>query len=248
MTKFISKSKQNKQILDSALLASNLPVNILILGNSGLGKKLLAKQISKDTQYFDALLLEELINSSKINLNQYSQLIIYNIQKLINKNEFFDNCKNIKIIATSTYDLGEYSSVFAVKLQLDDMNINNEDFDEIKNIYIKEACLLSGFNDINQNELQYDLSQNGKSLKKSIYKQIFKKSLTEDDLIQSLENYLFNQVKKDKTYKDLLCIFEIPLINAAKKAFKSQLKMSSQLNINRITLRKKIQQYFNNEE
>jgi len=248
MTKFISKSQQNKQILNSALLAINLPVNILILGNEGVGKKLLAKQISNDTQYFDALLLEELINTSKINLNQYTQLIIFDIDKIINKNEFFDNCKNIKIIATSSNDLNEYSAVFAVKLQINDMDIKNDDFNEIKNIYIKEACLLSGLNDIDESELTYDISKNGKSLKKSIYKQIFIKSIDQSDLLNLFEDYLYNEVRKNKTYKDLIALFEIPLLNASQKAFKSQLKMSNQLNINRITLRKKLNQYFNEEE
>jgi len=211
-------------------------------------KKLLAKQISNNTQYFDARLLEELINTSKINLNQYTQLIIFDVDKIINKSEFFDNCKNIKIIATSTNDLNEYSAVFAVKLQISNMYINNEDFNEIKNIYIKEACLLSGLENIDESELFYDLSDNGHSLKKSIYKQIFINSMNENDLMNSFENYLYHEVKENKTYKDLLSIFEIPLLNASKRAFKSQLKMSSQLNINRITLRKKLNQYFTEEE
>jgi DNA-binding protein Fis len=36
----------------------------------------------------------------------------------------------------------------------------------------------------------------------------------------------------------------VPLLKAAKTAFKSQLKMAEKLSINRITLRKKIHQYF----
>ena len=47
MNSFISKSKETKNILQSALLAINLPVNILILGEVGLGKKLLTKEIIK---------------------------------------------------------------------------------------------------------------------------------------------------------------------------------------------------------
>jgi DNA-binding protein Fis len=50
-------------------------------------------------------------------------------------------------------------------------------------------------------------------------------------------------MEKTKTYKELLELFEIPLLQAAKKRFKSQVKMADNLDINRNTLRKKILQY-----
>ena len=244
MKSFISKSKETKNILQSALLAINLPVNILILGEIGLGKKLLAHEIIKDVQSFDAILLEELINTKKINLSHYKTLIIYDLHNVLNKNEFLFNCKEIKIIATSLNDYTEYSNTFAVKIQMPTLSTKNEDFKYISNEYIKEATILSENSNIDTSKIKYDLSQNGISLKKSIFKSIFNSSLNNNELMKSFEEYLYEEVKKDKTYKDLLALFEIPLLNASKKAFKSQLKISNQLAINRITLRKKLDYYF----
>ena len=244
MNQFISKSKETKNILESALLAINLPVNIVILGDVGLGKKLLTKEILKDGQSFDASLLEELINSKKINLSHYNTLIVYDLHNVINKNEFLFNCKDLKIIATALCDCNEYSSSFAVKIQMPKLNSSNEDFKYITQSYIKEATILSDNQDIDLKKIKYDLSSNGISLKKSIFKSIFNSSLEKNDFLKSFEDFLEQEVKKDKTYKELLSLFEIPLLNASKKAFKSQLKISTQLGINRITLRKKLDYYF----
>ena len=244
MNSFISKSEQTKNILQSALLAINLPVNILILGEKGLGKKLLTKEITKDVQSFDALLLEDLINNKKINLSHYKTLIIYDLQNVLNKNEFLFNCKDIKIIATTLTDSNEYTSSFAVKIQMPKLTSSSEDFKYISKMYIKEAKELSDNINVDSKKITYDLSQNGISLKKSIFKSIFNSSLNDNELMKSFEEYLYEEIKKDKTYKDLLGLFEIPLLNASKKAFKSQLKISNQLGINRITLRKKLDYYF----
>jgi len=243
MHEFISESRNNKNILQSALLSINLPVNILIIGSSGLGKKLLAKQISPNTDTFDALKLEELINSSKIDISLFEKVILHNVDKLLNEKEFFKSCEHIKIIATSRVNLNKSESSFAVKLVLNNLDENIEDLEIIKEHYIKEAMFLSSNFKKNDN-IKYDLSQNGISLKKSIYKSIFNESMEINELESLLEKYIFKQLTLNKTYKDLLEIFEVPLLKASKMAFKSQVKMSKALDINRITLRKKIHRYF----
>jgi len=243
MHEFISESKNNKNILQSALLSINLPVNILIIGSSGLGKKLLAKQISPNTDTFDALTLEELINNSKIDISLYEKLILHNVDKLLNKQEFFKTCEHIKLIATSNATLNISDSNFAVKLQLNKLEENPEDLEIIKQSYIKEAMFLSSNNKINEN-IKYDLSQNGKSLKKSIFKSIFNESIGTNELEASLEKHIFKELTLNKTYKELLEVFEIPLLKASQKSFKSQVKMAKALDINRITLRKKLHKYF----
>jgi DNA-binding protein Fis len=242
MDKFVSASKYNKNILQSALLSINLPVNILIIGNIGVGKKLLAKEISNNIEVFYASKLEKLINNTKINLSSFKSIIVLNINELINKIEFFKNCSNIKLICTSTSDMNEFTSIFAIKLYLKNLIDSKEDFDIIKQKYINDAKQLSNTT-IDTKNIDYDLSNNGISLKKSIYKSIFYYSMKKIDLKNALKEYFYQEVQKDKTYYDLLEIFEIPLIEASTKAFKSQVQMSNQLNINRVTLRKKISRY-----
>ncbi len=56
--------------------------------------------------------------------------------------------------------------------------------------------------------------------------------------------FFVREFKVERTYKQLLEVFEIPLLKAAKKVYKSQLQMANKLNINRITLRKKLNKYF----
>jgi DNA-binding protein Fis len=63
-------------------------------------------------------------------------------------------------------------------------------------------------------------------------------------MLQAMENYITKNLENGATYRDLIKIFEIPLLKAAKKIYKSQLQMADKLEINRITLRKKIHHYF----
>jgi DNA-binding protein Fis len=72
------------------------------------------------------------------------------------------------------------------------------------------------------------------------------KSINEDDLENILYNFFIKKLKNQSTYKELLSIFEIPMLKAGQKVYKSQLQISNKLNINRITLRKKLDKYFHN--
>jgi len=58
MKKFIANSKNSKNALRMAGLASNLPVNVLIVGEIGVGKKLLAKTVSSKAYMIDIVKLE----------------------------------------------------------------------------------------------------------------------------------------------------------------------------------------------
>ena len=61
MDKFIAKSPISQQILKSVKLSADLPVNTLIFGQSGVGKKLLAKEISQNGFTIQGKDLEKLI-------------------------------------------------------------------------------------------------------------------------------------------------------------------------------------------
>ncbi len=246
MNKFITKSDSSKQILKSAKLSANLPVNTLIYGETGVGKKLLASEILPNTTSIIAKHLEKLINENQINLKEYRSLIIYDLHTVLNIEEFLENLKNIKLVVTSFDKHEKYSSIFAIKIEIPSLDKRVEDLEELTNIYIKEASEIYKTNnniDIYKG-IKFDLSGNGITLKQSIYKYILLQSITKQEMMDTFETYLYNQVVEDKTYKQLLEVFEIPLLKATKKAFKSQLKMSKQLDINRMTLRKRLHLYF----
>ncbi|RLA76195.1 MAG: Fis family transcriptional regulator, partial [Epsilonproteobacteria bacterium] len=97
--------------------------------------------------------------------------------------------------------------------------------------------------DIDPNKIEIDLSQNGISLRQSVYKSVFLNTLTDDEIMYGLEKFLLKKLDDNSDYQKLLKYFEIPLLNAAKRKYKSQLQMANHLNLNRNTLRKKINLY-----
>jgi len=122
-----------------------------------------------------------------------------------------------------------------------------EDLEELIQHYVKEA------NDIYEikmdpDKLEIDLSNNGISLKQSIFKNTFLKSMNDEDMGKAIEEFIAKKLKSSFGYKELLGYFEIPLLKAAKKAYRSQLQMANKLKINRITLRKKLDTYNIDEE
>ncbi len=242
MNKFIAKSESSKKLLNIAQISSSLPVNILIIGPKGVGKKILAQNILPDASIFDARTLEETLINKTANIEEYVEIIITNIEQVVNKKEFLERLIHIKVVATSTYLPQDIEASFAVKLDIPPLAERKEDLEELIKIYLKEAKEIYEI-DIESKDIDIDLSTNGVSLKKSIFKNSILKSLKDEDMSYSLEQFILNKLKKEYNYKDLLEYFEIPLLKAAKKEYKSQLQMANKLQINRITLRKKIDQY-----
>lgn len=245
MQRFITKSASSIQILKSAKLSASLPVNTLIYGEAGVGKKLIAKEILVSSTAISAKELEIAIINKQIDLKQFTSLIIYDIHLVINLDEFLECLKNIKLVATSLHKHEKYNTQFAIKIEIPSLDQRKEDLEELIDIYVKEASqIYKSSNSYNIKDITIDLSGNGITLKQSIYKSILLKSITKQEMINTLETYLYTQLTNGKTYKELLEVFEIPLLKSAKKAFKSQLQMANKLVINRITLRKKLHKYF----
>lgn len=246
MESFITQSETSKQILKSITLSTNLPVNTLIYGQVGVGKKTLASTVLPNTSTFCAKKLESYINSKTINLEEYNSLILHDIDQVLNMDEFLDNLKGIKLIATSLHNYPKFQEQFAIKLEIPPLKDREEDLKELTKRYIHEARIIYGSN-INEKSLNIDLSQNAITLKRSIYKSIMLQSISKTDVMQNIQIFIEKELQNGKTYKELLELFEVPLLKAAKNIFKSQLKMAQNLSINRITLRKKIHQYFKDE-
>ena len=245
MKKFITNSEISKKILNIAQISSTMPVNIMIIGDIGVGKTLLAQHILPGVNIFDARFLENAIVQNSINLKQYSELIILNIELLLNKKEFLEKLNGIKLVVTSTILVANVEEQFAIKIDIPSLEERPEDLEELIGIYIDEAKKIYD-SELDIKDIDIDISENGLSLKKSIYKSVLLKSLSDKDIKNTLEYFMEKKLDEEKDYKSLLEFFEIPLLNAAKTKFKSQLKMAAKLKINRITLRKKLEQYFGN--
>jgi DNA-binding protein Fis len=64
--------------------------------------------------------------------------------------------------------------------------------------------------------------------------------LSQSAIEELLENFFLRELDERSSYKELLPIFEKPLLKATKSKFHSQLQMAKKLDINRNTLRKKL--------
>ncbi len=244
MNDFIAKSEASKNALNMAMLASTLPVQVLIFGEVGTGKKSLARVVAPDAILYDALELQEMIRENSIKLEDFETLIISDIDRANNIKQFVEKLEqhHVKVIATATQEKESFGDNFVVRIDLLPLSERLEDLEVISCEYLLRANKLFGA-DVKIENIEMDFSKNSLSLKESIYRGVLFDSVNEKQLSALLEKFLFKKMDKVYEYKDLLEIFEIPLIKASRRKFKSQLQMANALNINRNTLRKKINQY-----
>jgi DNA-binding NtrC family response regulator len=243
MEKFIALSPSTKKILKVARMSASLPVNVLITGQTGVGRKLLAFEVSPDAYVFKAKDLEKLLIEKKVNLDEYPVIIVHNIDSVINKQEFINKLNGTRIIATSIDVSDELSSHFAVKLEIPPLDQREEDLEELTLQYIREASKIYS-SSIVKEDIRIDLSGNGVTLKQSIFKAILLKSIKKAEMMDVLYDYSYKALQDGADYKKLVELFEIPILNAARAIYKSQLQMAKNLKMNRITLRKKLNKYF----
>jgi len=241
---FIAKSRASKEALKSANLLKSLNINALIVGDRGVGKKTLANYIF-DAPILDGLKSKELLKSLETN----EKIIIKNFNKIKNFNQLKNaiDSNNTKIIATSETSLNDKieDEFFSLKIHLPDLSQREEDVVEFAKIFCNEAREIFGEQSIELDfeKISYDLSQNIYSLKKSVYLEYLKNSLTLKDVQDMLEQYFFSKLGSGNDYRELLPVFDIPLIQSGFKKYGSQLAMSKAFGINRNTLRKKINEY-----
>jgi len=241
---FIAESEVSKNALNMANLVSTLPVQVLIFGEVGTGKKTLARVVASDATIYQAQKLNLLINENRINLDEIETIIISNIEKINNVKQLIEKLEkhHIKVVVTAEDEKDSFGEKFAVRIDLVSLQERKEDLKALSISYLLEANRLFD-TDIFIDDVELDVSKNSISLKESIYRSVLFNSADKEKVLILLEKFLYKEMQSRCDYKDLLEIFEIPLIKAARGRFKSQLQMAQKLNINRNTLRKKINQY-----
>jgi DNA-binding NtrC family response regulator len=241
MDSFVAFSKASKDVLKIATLSASLPVNCIITGPKAVGKNHLASIVSPQTKSYSATALQEDIKNNSFDINSCNEIIILDIHKLSSIKqilELFEN-KNIKVVATALEYKSSYQEFFQAHIQVPPLSERPEDVEYLKQEYIKEAKRVFLIDEEINEDIELDLSNNAISLKKSIFRNILFDSLERSDIINILERFLLKEFDNYSSYKELLPIFEIPLLKAGKKRYKSQLQMAKHFEINRNTLRKK---------
>ena len=241
VTSFITVSNASKEAFKTATLLKTLSVNSLITGESGVGKKSLAKYILPDAPVLDASNHDELL----VTLESTRYIIITNLHKSPNLHTVIETIKlnDIRVVATARNYIFNDSldEFFSVKFDIPPLSQRDEDVEELVQLFKNEASELFGVNnEFNFNNFIPDLTENSNSLKRQVMINYLLQDIKDIELMDIVENYLSDKLGSNSDYRNHLYLYEVPLIRAGLNKFKSQLKLSDKLGLNRNTLRKKI--------
>jgi len=241
VTSFVTASDASAQAFKTATLLKTLSINALISGEVGVGKKSLARYILPDASIVDASNFNELL----ILLETTDSIIITNLEKSPNIGVILDSIKksDIRVIATSKVELSssDIDEVFTLKFDIPSLSQRSEDVELLIEQFTQEASLLFGANEtFDSKNLIPDLSKNAITLKRQVMFAYLMQDIQENELIDIIQNYLYDKLGSNSDYRNFLHLYEAPLINAGLSRFKSQLQLSDKLGLNRNTLRKKI--------
>ena len=242
VTNFITSSEASLQAKKTASLLKTLNVNALIIGPSGIGKKTLASFILPNAMVYDASNFDELLTA----LESSNEIIISNINVSPNIQRVVESIKknSVRVIATSSnYTIShEIEELCSIKVDLPPLSERAEDVNALIELFLEEAHGLFGGNKelCSLENMTPDLSQNGHSLRRQVMITYLLQEIEDRDLMELLENYLYDKLGSKNDYKKFLYLYEAPLIKAGLKKYKSQLQLSDKLGLNRNTLRKKI--------
>ena len=241
VTSFITVSNASKEAFKTATLLKTLSVNSLITGEAGVGKKSLAKYILPDAPLLDASNFDELLAT----LESTKEIIITNLQNSPNLKRLIDTIKlnDVRVVATArNYILNDkLDDLFSVDFGIPPLSQREEDVEALIDLFSKEACSLFGVESkfVIKN-FTPDLTQNSNSLKRQVMINYLLQDIKDVELMEIMENYLSDKIGSNSDYRNHLYLYEVPLIRVGLKKFKSQLKLSDKLGLNRNTLRKKI--------
>jgi len=245
-TKYIARSRASIEALKSANLLKSLNINAIVLGEHGVGKEALCKYILPDAVVVDGGDINEIIGY----ISTQDNVVIKDFDKITNYQKIKSAIEAYKtrIIATSTKTLNEriLDDFFSLKITIPPLSERKEDVALLAKKFFEEVSSVFGEKkevDTSLEDFQLDISQNCYSLRKSVYLKYLIDSLSEDDVMQVMEEFLSKRIGGRNDYRDQLYLFDVPLIRCGFKRFNSQLSMSERFGLNRNTLRKKINDY-----
>jgi len=228
-----------EQITKGLTLSKSLLLSSILIGEPYSGKMTLVRSIYPHSTYVDAKDIDELEHA----LSNYQEIIIYNFEKIKDIASLDFENKRVIAISNDLVNSKVLEEHFAFIYYMPPLR---ERLDEVKVLTkklsqkIKDDLMIDSPLSIDPKSL--DLSQNFKSFKISLYKEVIKKSLNQDDIEEVLYQFFLNHLEGNNQYYQLISLFEKPLIKAGLKRYKSQLQLAKVLGLNRNTLRKKIQE------
>jgi DNA-binding protein Fis len=241
MAYFFTNSPEVQSIIKGINLTKTLFVSSIIIGEPHIGKKHLVRYLFPHTPIVSGKNQEEV----EALLSKVDELIITDFERLSNQSALlFDNKR---IIATANY-VGNQQTIdnlFAFIYTLPSLKERPDDMRFIAQKFIDQAqeTLMLERERFNLEDIPLDLKENTKSLKKSIFSYISHASMSKEEIQQAIFHYIEKHLEGNNGYKEHLCLYEKPLIEAGLEKYGSQLQLSKVLGINRNTLRKKIHEH-----
>ncbi len=241
VTSFITASAASAQAFKTATLLKTLSINSLITGELGVGRKSLATYILPDAPIMDASNFDELL----IALESLREIVITNLENSPNITRVVEVIKEneVRVIATakSSFVDENIDELFTLQFNIPPLSQREEDVELLIEKFAQEASLLfDSDEDFSITNFKPDLTQNASSLRRQVMINYLLQDIQDIELMDIMENYLYNKLGSNSDYRNFLYLYEVPLIRAGLNKFKSQLQLSDKLGLNRNTLRKKI--------
>lgn len=241
MEQFFTNSEQIQNIIKGFNLTKTLFVSSIIIGEPNIGKKSLARYLFPNAPLVSG---KNQVEVEKL-LTEVDELIITDFERLSNQESL--NFDNKRIIATANY-MGNQQiidNIFAFIYTLPSLKERPDDTDYLRNLFVKEAqsTLMIEENTISIADIPINLSDNSKTMKKTIYTYLIKHSMNNKDIQEAIYYYILENLSGNNGYKEHIELYEKPLIEAGLRKYGSQLQLSQILGINRNTLRKKIHEH-----
>jgi DNA-binding NtrC family response regulator len=243
-TNFLTASSASVEAFKTANLLKGLGVNAVIFGERGTGKLTLARYILPHAPVIDAGRFEELLDA----LESKSDVIIYHLDNIPNLKRLIETVQKTRtrVIATAggRYSQDQLDEIFTIRMALPPLSERHEDVDPLIDVFVSEARRTLGKSEPFDFEgFVPDLSENALSLRRQVYLRYLFDTINENDLMGLMEHFLMERLGSNNDYRNFLHLYEVPLIRAGIKRFKSQLQLSERLGLNRNTLRKKINEH-----
>jgi len=238
---FLSNSTHIEQIIKGLTLTKSLMVTSILIGEPYTGKKSLVESIFPKSTFVDADNSNALVHA----LQNYEEIVIYNFEAIAENLDRYD-FSNRRIIAISNDPVcsSAIEEKFAFIYHMPPLREREEDIPLLAKYFcdmIREELMITSECKVNIRQL--DLSENIKSLKASLYRELVTADLSQEALEKLIYAYLYPRLEGKNAYREHLALFERPLIQAGLAKYRSQLKLSSVLGLNRNTLRKKIYEH-----
>ena len=235
----ICASKVTRQIRQGLQMTRSLYVSSILIGPPATGKKTLVRSLFPKTPMIDGRDKAALTKA----LEMENELIITSFEAIAGTEDL--DFQNKRIIALADKEPNRQTiDDFAFIYRMPPLKERPEDLKAYVELFLAEARKIFPASEaLTLNPAQLDLSDNLRSLRSSVYREVLTQTMDARDIETALFHFFVRTLEGNNAYRENLGILERPLLKAGLQRYGSQLKLSEILGINRNTLRKKLHEY-----